>query len=101
MKPDEATGRPLFFRFNPDSPDDARQVIIPKELGGVKLTAEDRLDLREGRTIFVKDMATRTGEERSSFVKVDVRTGNVMYSNDPNKFDERPAFKVTDEIHGE
>ena len=100
VKLDEATGRPAFLQVNPDSPENARQVIIPKELGGVKLTEEDRLTLREGKPIFVKDMTTRNGEERSSFVRVDLQTGRVQYSNDPNKFDERPRFEVPQELYG-
>ena len=100
VKLDEGTGRPVFLQFNPDTPDDARQVVIPKELGGVKLTEEDRLTLREGKPVFVKDMTTRNGEERSSFVRVDLQTGRVQYSNDPNKFDERPRFEVPQELYG-
>ncbi len=100
VKLDEGTGRPVFLQFNPDTPEDARQVIIPKELGGVKLTEEDRLTLREGKPVFVKDMTTRNGEERSSFVRVDLQTGRVQYSSDPNNFDERPRFEVPQELHG-
>lgn len=100
VKLDESTGRPVFLQFNPDSPEDARQIIVPKEMGGVKLTEEDRLTLREGRPVFVKDMTTRNGEERSSFVRVDLQTGRVQYSNDPNKFDERPRFEVPQELYG-
>ncbi len=100
VKLDEGTGRPVFLQVNPDSPENARQVIIPKELGGVKLTEEDRLTLREGKPIFVKDMSTRNGEERSSFVRVDLQTGRVQYSTDPNKFDERPRFEVPQELYG-
>jgi hypothetical protein len=100
VKLDEGTGRPVFLQFNPDSPEDARQVIVPKELGGVRLTEEDRLTLREGRPVFVKDMTTRDGQERSSFVRVDMHTGRVQYSNDPNKFDERPRFEVPQELYG-
>jgi hypothetical protein len=100
VKLDEATGRPVFLQFNPDSPEDARQVVIPKELGGVKLTEEDRLTLRDGKPIFVPNMTTREGQERSSFVRVDTHTGRVQYSNDPNKFDERPRFDVPQELYG-
>ena len=52
VKLDEATGRPAYTRYNPDSPEGAREIYIPKEIGGVKLTEQEVKDLREGRPIF-------------------------------------------------
>lgn len=42
VKLDEASGRPAYTRYNPDSPEGAREIYIPKELNGVKLTPEDK-----------------------------------------------------------
>ncbi len=84
VKLDEATGRPNYTRYNPDSPEGAREIYIPKEIGGVKLTAEEQKDLREGRAIFLNDMVSNRGEEFSSFIKADLETGRLMYSRTPD-----------------
>lgn len=47
----EATGRPAYTRYNPDSPEGAREIYIPKEIGGVQLTEKEQKDLREGRPV--------------------------------------------------
>lgn len=100
VKLDEATGRPNYTRYNPDSPEGAREIYIPKEIGGVKLTAEEQKDLREGRAIFLNDMVNNRGEEFSSFIKVDLETGRLMYSRTPDGFEERAKFEIPKEIFG-
>ena len=100
VKLDEATGRPNYTRYNPDSPDGAREIYIPKEIGGVKLTAEEQKDLREGRAIFLNDMVNNRGEEFSSFIKADLETGRLMYSRTPDGFEERAKFEIPKEIFG-
>lgn len=100
VKLDEATGRPNYTRYNPDSPEGARETYIPKEIGGVKLTAEEQKDLREGRAIFLNDMVNNRGEEFSSFIKADLETGRLMYSRTPDGFEERAKFEIPKEIFG-
>ena len=100
VKLDEATGRPNYTRYNPDSPEGAREIYIPKEIGGVKLTAEEQKDLREGRAIFLNDMVNNRGEEFSSFIKADIETGRLMYSRTPDGFEERAKFEIPKEIFG-
>lgn len=100
VKLDEATGRPNYTRYNPDSPEGAREIYIPKEIGGVKLTAEEQKDLREGRAIFLNDMVNNRGEEFSSFIKADLDTGRLMYSRTPDGFEERAKFEIPKEIFG-
>ena len=100
VKLDEATGRPSYTRYNPDSPEGAREIYIPKEIGGVKLTAEEQKDLREGRAIFLNDMVNNRGEEFSSFIKADLETGRLMYSRTPDGFEERAKFEIPKEIFG-
>ena len=100
VKLDEATGRPHYTRYNPDSPEGAREIYIPKEIGGVKLTAEEQKDLREGRAIFLNDMVNNRGEEFSSFIKADLETGRLMYSRTPDGFEERAKFEIPKEIFG-
>ena len=100
VKLDEATGRPNYTRYNPDSPEGAREIYIPKEIGGVKLTAEEQKDLREGRAIFLNDMVNNRGEEFSSFIKADLETGRLMYSRTPDGFVERAKFEIPKEIFG-
>lgn len=100
VKLDEATGRPNYTRYNPDSPEGAREIYIPKEIGGVKLTAEEQKDLREGRAIFLNDMVNNRGEEFSSFIKADLETGRLMYSRTTDGFEERAKFEIPKEIFG-
>ena len=51
VKLDEATGRPNYTRYNPDSPEGAREIYIAKEIGGVKLTAEEYIKPYTGRVL--------------------------------------------------
>jgi cytochrome c1 len=95
---DEGSGRPAYTRYNPDSPEGAREIYIPKEMGGVTLTADDREQLREGKPVFIENMVNRKGEEYSAFVKLDLETGRPQYSKTPDGFNERPAFKIPAEI---
>lgn len=81
VKLDEVTGRPAYTRYNPDSPEGAREIYIPNEINGVKITAEEQQQLREGRTIFLNDMVNRKGEEFSSFIKADTEPdGSVIHA---------------------
>ena len=98
VKLDEATGRPSYTRYNPDSPEGAREIYIPNEINGVKITAEEQQQLREGRTIFLNDMVNRKGEEFSSFIKADLETGRLSYSRTPDGFEQRAEFKIPDKV---
>ena len=98
VKLDEATGRPSYTRYNPDSPEGAREIYIPNEIGGVKITAEEQKELREGRAIFLNDMVNRKGEEFSSFIKADLETGRLSYSRTPDGFEQRAEFKIPDKV---
>lgn len=100
VKLDEATGRPTYTRYNPDSPEGAREIYIPKDIGGVTLTEQEKKDLREGRAIFLNDMVNNRGEEFSSFIKADLETGRLMYSRTPDGFEERAKFEIPKEIFG-
>ncbi len=99
VKLDPGTGRPLYFSFNPDSPEDARQIIVPRDLGGVQIPEVDRLDLQVGKVVHIPDMVSAKGEPLPPFVRLDMRTGKAQFSYDPNKFEERPAFNVPQNIH--
>ena len=98
VKLDEATGRPSYTRYNPDSPEGAREIYIPNEIGGVKITAEEQQQLREGKVIFLNDMVNREGEEFSSFIKADLETGRLSYSRTPDGFEQRAEFKIPEKV---
>ena len=98
VKLDETTGRPAYTRYNPDSPEGAREIYIPKEINGVKITAEEQQQLREGKTIFLNDMVNRKGEEFSSFIKADLETGRLSYSRTPDGFEQREEFKIPNKV---
>jgi hypothetical protein len=91
---------PQYTRYNPDSPEGAREIYIPKVINGVEITKDEDAMLRRGTPIFLKDMVSRSGEEYSSFVKVDTETGRMSTSKTLEGFDEKPSFKVPDEIWG-
>ena len=94
VKLDEATGKPAYSRYNPDSPEGAREIYIPNEIGGVKVTPEEQQQLREGKVIFLNDMVNRKGGEFSSFIKADLETGRLSYSRTPDGFEQRAEFKI-------
>ena len=94
VKLDETTGKPAYSRYNPDSPEGAREIYIPNEIGGVKVTPEEQQQLREGKVIFLNDMVNRKGEEFSSFIKADLETGRLSYSRTPDGFEQRAEFKI-------
>ena len=98
VKLDEATGRPSYTRYNPDSPEGAREIYIPNEIDGVKITAEEQQQLREGKVIFLNDMVNRKGEEFSSFIKADLETGRLSYSRTPDGFEQRAEFKIPEKV---
>ena len=98
VKLDEATGRPAYTRYNPDSPEGAREIYIPDEINGVKITAEEQKELREGRAIFLNDMVNRKGEEFSSFINADLETGRLSYSRTPDGFEQRAEFKIPEKV---
>ena len=98
VKLDEATGRPSYTRYNPDSPEGDREIYIPNEINGVKITAEEQQQLREGKVIFLNDMVNRKGEEFSSFIKADLETGRLSYSRTPDGFEQRAEFKIPEKV---
>ena len=98
VKLDEATGRPSYTRYNPDSPEGAREIYIPNEINGVKITAEEQQQLRDGKVIFLNDMVNRKGEEFSSFIKADLETGRLSYSRTPDGFEQREDFKIPTKV---
>lgn len=100
VKLDPQTGRPAYTRYNPDTPEGAREIYIPKEINGVKLTGEERDNLREGRTIFLNGMVSRKGEEFSSFIRADLETGRLSYAKTMDGFELREQFKIPAEIWG-
>jgi hypothetical protein len=100
VKLDEGSGKPSYTRYNPDSPEGAREIYVPREMGGVMLTADDRQQLREGKPVFIENMTNRKGEEYSSFVKLDMETGRPQYSKTPDGFTERPEYKIPAEVWG-
>lgn len=100
VKLDEATNRLSYTRYNPDSPEGAREIYVPKEMGGVPLTPEDRQQLREGKPVFIENMVNRKGEEFSSFVRLDLETGRPSFSRTRDGFEERPDFKIPAELWG-
>ena len=77
---DQTTGRPNYTRHNPET----GEIYIPKEICNVQLTPEDKETLRKGQAVYLENMIGRTGEEFSSFVKLDMNTGRTMYSRTPD-----------------
>ena len=98
VKLDETTGRPSYSRYNPDSPEGAREIYIPDEINGVRITPEEKKELLAGRPIFLNDMINKKGEEYSSFVKVDLETGFFRYSRTRDDFTDPVEFKIPEKV---
>ncbi len=93
---DQVTGRPQYTRSNPET----GEIYIPNEICKTALTPEDRETLRKGGVVFLENMVNRRGEEFSSFVRLDMTTGNPQYSRTPDGFDERQAPRIPTEVYG-
>lgn len=98
-KKNEVTGRVEMTSYNPDSPENSREIIIPAAIRGVELTKEDQKTLANDGIIFLKGMLTNDNQEMDRFVKLDPNTGAVRYSMNEN-FEERQEFKIPQEING-
>jgi hypothetical protein len=92
----DANGTLSYSRVNPDT----GELYIPKEICNVRLTREDKDALRTGSPVFLENMISRKGEEFSSFVKIDTETGRISYSRTLDGFEEKPAYKVPQEMWG-
>jgi hypothetical protein len=93
----DCNGNTTYSRINPDKPG---EIYIPKEICGARLTPEDKDTLRAGKAIFLYDMVNTAGEDFSSFVKLDANNGKPLFSRTEDGFNEKPAFKVPQEIWG-
>ena len=97
IKRDDVSGRANYTRINPDNPTD---IYVPNEISGVKITPEERQQLREGKEIFLNNMTNNRGEDFSSWVKLDQGTGYPMYSRDQHDFSKQQEFKIPQEVFG-
>lgn len=93
---DKVTGRPNYTRHNPET----GEIYIPKEICNVQLTHEDKESLRKGMPVFLENMVNRRGEEFSSFVRLNMATGNPQYSRTPDGFNEQQAPRIPAEVYG-
>lgn len=100
VKKQAGTNNLSYTRYNPDSPEGAREIYIPKEIGGVKLEPEEREALRNGTPIYLDGMVNRKGEEFSSYIKADLETGRLNYSRTPDGFEQQESFKIPPELFG-
>ncbi|NDV69965.1 DUF3945 domain-containing protein [Dysgonomonas sp. 25] len=92
------SGRLQYYSYNPDSPEENREIIIPKYVGQVELTPEDRKELAEGKIIFVENQLTQKGEEFSSFVRLQPGTGVVQRSQHQDGFSDEVKMQIPDTI---
>ncbi|MDR2914070.1 MAG: DUF3945 domain-containing protein, partial [Tannerella sp.] len=97
---DPETGKLQFTNFNPDSPEEKREIIIPRYVGQVLLTNEDRNELAEGKAIFLKDQVKANGETYDSFVRLHPATGDIQRSRTPDGFSEEAKIEIPKEISG-
>ena len=65
VKLDEATGRPSYTRYNPDSPEGAREIYIPNEINGVKISLEEQQQLvtADGDRYTITDKGRKVAQE--------------------------------------
>jgi len=94
VKLDPLTKKLNMTSYNPDTPEGAREIIIPKYLGGVKLEEEDRNALGRGEAVFIPNMVDRNGDSYDRFVKMHPESGRPMMSKFPDGFDENQKPKL-------
>jgi len=91
------TGQPQYFKYNPDVPG---EILVPKTLYGVELSAEERAELRQGKPVWFDGMTARNGEEFSGFVRFDTATGDHRTARTLEGLDEVRQFRIPDEVYG-
>lgn len=97
---DPVTNKLNFTNFNPQSPEGAREIIIPRYINQVQLTDQDQKDLGKGNAVFLPNMIDRNGQSFDAFVKLNPETGQVMRSRTPDGFEEKPKLDIPKEIMG-
>lgn len=102
VKYDPVANRINMTSYNPDTPEGAREIIIPKYLGGVKLEKEDRNALGRGEAVFIPNMVDRNGDSYDRFVKMHPESGRPMMSKFPDGFDEnqKPRLDIPKDYLG-
>lgn len=97
LKRNALTGKTDYTRYNPDNPG---EIIIPKEINGVKTTAEEQKELSQGKPIYLYDMTGTDHEKFSGYIKLDMNTGAQMYSSTVEGFEHKQSFKIPEKILG-
>lgn len=103
VKLDPVTNKLNYSNYNPDSPEGAREIIIPKSIGGVTLLEDQRRDLENGKPTYVEGMLDRNNNPYDAFVKLHPDSGQVMRSRFPDGFDDNqaPKLNIPKEMFGE
>lgn len=97
---DTASGRPNYTLYNPDSPEGAREIVIPKEINGVELEKGEREVLSRGNHIFLDGMIDRKGKEFSGYVRLNMETGQREIASKPEDFGKvAQAPQIPDELY--
>jgi len=67
-----------------------QEIRIPKTLAGVDLSEKQQTDLRDDKTIYVKGLKDKKGQEYSAYVKVNHEKGKLdFYKFNPEKAKEK------------
>ncbi|KGN76387.1 hypothetical protein HQ47_00965 [Porphyromonas macacae] len=75
--------------------DQPEEVRIPKSLAGVELSDKQQADLRADKTIYVKGLKDKEGQEYNAYVKVNHEKGKLdFYKFNPDKAKEK-AKEIT------
>lgn len=73
-------GKPEYFKFNPDAPEENREVIIPTHISGKEVPAEEFPRFAAGDPIFMEGMYKANGDKMDRYVQLDLDTGEVRYA---------------------
>lgn len=87
VKINETNGQPEYFKYNPDSPAENREIIIPKYISGVKLDEDQREALTQGEAIWIAGMTKQNGDPMDKYIKLDLDNGDVRYANKIEHFE--------------
>lgn len=87
-------GQPEMFKYDPSSPEENREVIIPKYVSGKKLTDDEYKELATGNPTWIEGMTNRKGDPMDRYVKVDLNNGDVRYAQTIEAFHQTLDEKI-------
>jgi hypothetical protein len=79
---------------------ETKSPYIPKKIGGVNLTDQQRGDLKAGQTVYLAGMTDREGQKYDAYVKVNTEKNKLdFFKNNPDEAKKQGAEATPDNTH--